>query len=110
MTRVLPMNATLTWCPAPCQPFPRPWTKRPLLILGIIPAFTVLIFQFAHLYFKPSSQIKTQNNKSAENEEITQIKGTTDLGQQAKLYTKLIQRVGPEQAQEALYKSGLPFD
>lgn len=42
--------------------------------------------------------------------EISQIKTTTNLDEQVKLYKALIERVGPEQAQGELQKSGLPFD
>ncbi len=41
--------------------------------------------------------------------EITQIKDTTDMKVQSELYLKLIERVGPEEAQLDLLKSGLPF-
>lgn len=43
------------------------------------------------------------------NSEIEGIKATEDMKEQIKLYTELIERVGPEQAQEDLFKSGLPF-
>jgi hypothetical protein len=48
--------------------------------------------------------------KTNESTEITEIKKTSDLQKQTKLYTQLIARVGPQEAQEELYKSGLPFD
>ncbi len=41
--------------------------------------------------------------------EIQQIKAADNLDKQTKLYKELIERVGPEQAQEHLYNSGLPF-
>lgn len=41
--------------------------------------------------------------------EIQLIKITADKQQQIKLYTALIERVGVEEAQEQLYRSGLPF-
>ncbi len=43
--------------------------------------------------------------------EITAIIGAQDdLAKRVKLYRSLIGRVGPAKAQEALYRSGLPFD
>ena len=44
------------------------------------------------------------------NSEIAGIKATQNQDEQVKLYTKLIERVGPEQAQVDLLNSGLPFD
>lgn len=41
--------------------------------------------------------------------EIAGIKAASVLAEQVKLYTDLIDRVGPEEAQEELYLSGLPF-
>lgn len=41
--------------------------------------------------------------------EIAQIKATANLEQQARLYRQLIERVGPAQAQEDLFRSGLRF-
>lgn len=39
-----------------------------------------------------------------------EIKAEPSLDNQVKLYQKLIEQVGPIEAQEQLYKSGLPFD
>lgn len=47
---------------------------------------------------------------SDQGSEITQIKQTNNLDEQVIFYKKLITRVGPERAQEELYRSGLPFD
>lgn len=41
--------------------------------------------------------------------EIEQIKATQDLKAQTALYSQLLERVGPVEAQEQLYRSGLPF-
>lgn len=49
----------------------------------------------------PSSEIQPM--------EIQKIKATDNLNKQTKLYKALIERVGAEQAQEYLYRSGLPF-
>ncbi len=46
----------------------------------------------------------------AQAQEIKGIKESTNDRQKVLLYTQLIERVGPEGAQEALYTSGLPFD
>lgn len=48
-------------------------------------------------------------NIGISNKEIEQIKISKDFPKQVKLYKKLIERVGPEQAQEDLFHSGLPF-
>ena len=45
-----------------------------------------------------------------EPEEITEIKVTQDMTARSQLYKKLIERVGPVQAQESLAHSGIPFD
>lgn len=42
--------------------------------------------------------------------EISKIKQTNSLDEQVIQYKKLIERVGPEQAQEELFRSGLSFD
>lgn len=42
-------------------------------------------------------------------EEIAKIKATTNLDEQVRWYEELIARIGPEEAQEQLYRSGLPF-
>lgn len=41
--------------------------------------------------------------------EIEEIMGGGSLDEQVKSYTRLIERMGPEQAQDALLSSGLPF-
>lgn len=41
---------------------------------------------------------------------INEIKSENSLDNQVRLYQKLIEKVGPLEAQEQLYKSGLPFD
>lgn len=46
---------------------------------------------------------------ASEEPEITQIKSTTNLDEQVKFYRKLVERIGPEQAQDRLYLSGMPF-
>lgn len=42
--------------------------------------------------------------------EIANIKKASNLDEQVRWYKKLIERVGPEEAQEQLLRSGLPFD
>ncbi len=51
-----------------------------------------------------------QQGKCTVYSEIDSIKNTTSLAEQTTLYKILIDRVGVEKAQEALYLSGLPFD
>lgn len=53
---------------------------------------------------------KTFQKNNSPNSEIMAIKAAQNPDEQVKLYTKLIERVGPEQAQIDLLKSGLPFD
>ncbi len=77
---------------------------RPFLFTGIIIACLLLAFKFGIL----SLGSKFKGNSSA-GAEIAGIKATQNLNEQVKLYKKLIARVGPDQAQEALFKSGLPF-
>lgn len=49
-------------------------------------------------------------DRTSEGTEINDIKLTTKLEDRVVLYKKLIERVGPIEAQEALFRSGLPFD
>lgn len=46
---------------------------------------------------------------TASGQEIEKIKATKNKDEQVGLYVTLIERVGPTQAQEELYRSGLPF-
>ncbi len=62
----------------------------------------VLVF-----YSKPHQSKQSTNSEPAQ--EITQIKNTSNLLDQVKLYKQLIDRVGAAQAQEDLLRSGLPF-
>ncbi len=47
---------------------------------------------------------------SKQSDEISRIKKTKNLVEQSEIYRSLMDRVGPEEAQEMLYKSELPFD
>jgi hypothetical protein len=79
-----------------------------LLGLSVIQtAFLVLFFGII-LVMVQSDKLKTTSTPDDSNE-IAQIKSTKNLTAQTKLYKALIERVGPEQAQEDLFKSGLPF-
>ena len=49
-------------------------------------------------------------DESQFSDEILEIKKTGDLSQRTKWYRQLIERVGPEAAQDELLRSGLPFD
>ncbi len=55
----------------------------------------------------PTSFRPAPNNKKSI--EIEQIRKTTDIKKQSDIYLKLIERVGPVEAQEELLHSGLPF-
>lgn len=60
----------------------------------------------------PSHDIPTfqAGVKASTAPEIDQILAISDLKKQTLIYRNLISRVGPEQAQEELLRSGLPFD
>lgn len=73
-----------------------------LLLLIIV---NVLLFG---IVFKKDNGTSMPTVASAS--EIESIKKATHPKIKEALYTKLIERVGPEMAQEELYKSGLPFD
>lgn len=89
------------------------------IILPII-IFTILVFLFVtkiitldisfHNPFQNTKEQKAQSAESSPPEEIIAIKAATDIKIQGQLYRKLIDRVGIEQAQEELYRSGMPFD
>ena len=53
---------------------------------------------------------KTISDKYELAPEILEIKSAQSLDQQVPIYKRLIERVGPIEAQEQLQKSGLPFD
>src|SRR3989344_4473672 len=65
--------------------------------------------EFKILWPKALFKIGSQKDNTL-NSEIVSIKTVRNIDEQVKLYTKLIERVGPEQAQEDLLRSGLPFD
>lgn len=73
-----------------------------LLLLVVVYEVSILVPEFNLLKDKGPEENKVQ--------EIEEIKATYDLKVRSELYKKLILRVGPEQAQEYLYHSGLPFD
>lgn len=83
--------------------------KKPLFNFSILVLLILLnLYLLSHL-------VKLDNNHSIskippQTEEIAQIKKVNNIDQQVKFYKKLIERVGPEQAQEELFHSGLPFD
>jgi hypothetical protein len=53
--------------------------------------------------------LKSVNTKPL-SKEIRHITNSSDITEQAKWYAQLINRIGPEQAQDELEKSGLPLD
>lgn len=77
--------------------------RKVFIILGII-LVLILVFKFA-----PTHKTSNKESVKAEEPEITAIKGTQVLGDQIEQYKKLIERVGPGEAQDDLYRSGLPF-
>lgn len=77
-----------------------------ILSLGILVLFLVLILKSESLLFNRNL---SKNNLTTP-AEIVSIKATTNLSERVELYKKLIERVGPEQAQLDLYLSGLPFN
>lgn len=79
--------------------------KRLLLFLFLLVALIVL----NNLRPKVSPQLLDQPT-TATPLEIKEIKAIKDLDRQVVLYKKLIDRVGPVEAQEELKNSGLPFD
>lgn len=87
------------------------YRKHKKKVLLVVLAFFIIIN--TSLYFLLISMKHTEikgASTSQEAQEITDIKATRDLKIREGLYRKLIQRIGPEDAQVALYKSGLPFD
>lgn len=66
----------------------------------------MLLIQF----LKPNIPNQKPSETALKAEEIVQIKQTSGVDTQVKLYKNLIERVGPEIAQEELLHSGLPFD
>jgi len=79
--------------------------KFRILVLG---SLLVLLFLFLKLgIFSKVSEL--QKDSSSPVVEITEIKATRNLQEQIRLYKSLIERVGPEEAQIELFKSGLPF-
>lgn len=76
-----------------------------VLLSLIILASSVLFFTT-----KNTNQAIKVNRNQAQALEIDQIKKLTKMEEQVVAYTKLIERVGPVDAQEQLYRSGLSFD
>ena len=60
---------------------------------------------FAAILILPANKETTIQTQ----DEIAKIKATNSIDEQAKLYRQLIERTGPEEAQEQLLRSGLPF-
>src|SRR6185503_15409650 len=72
--------------------------------------FLIVILALAAILLSTSNpNSKKKTAPVADNTEIQQIKTTNNLQEQVGYYKKLIERVGPIQAQEDLYHSGLPF-
>lgn len=73
----------------------------PAISAIIVVMLVILAFQYEILPFGKQKDVGT---------EIADIKLTNNLEQRIGLYRKLIERVGPVEAQDRLYRSGLPFD
>lgn len=78
--------------------------------LSLILFFSVFVFTV--VFFDTRDYLSGKRNKVPQSlpEEIVQIKNTTINSEKVETYTKLIERVGVVEAQEILFKSGLPFD
>lgn len=77
---------------------------KQLLFISII----ALVFFVVKVVPNKSSEISVVKEYQ-ESAEIREIKASGNPTLQVKLYRDLIERVGPEEAQEELYRSGLPF-
>lgn len=81
-------------------------------VLTLVVFFSICSFALG--YFLKTGQTPKQEEKQTNSQkipsEIKEIKSSLNLDQKVKIYKKLIERVGPEQAQEDLLHSGLPFD
>lgn len=71
--------------------------------------FTILIL-IGVLLIVNQAKFDTSSSLSVKKISIDEIKSESNLDNQVKLYLKLIEQVGPLQAQEQLFRSGLPFD
>lgn len=76
------------------------WLYGVLVVLVLIVSIGLLLGQ--------EPDVNTAPPGSAD--EIQKIKTTADLTERVVHYKALIERVGPERAQEELFRSGLPFD
>ena len=72
-----------------------------------IPLVGILTFYLSSSLF--SFSINNANKEFA-GDMIVKIKATEDIKVQSKFYLKLIEKIGPEKAQEEFYHSGLPFN
>lgn len=79
-------------------------------IIVVIVIVNLLIIGYVSKSFITSSQAEPPQPHSQVAGEIAGIVATKNARLQVTLYTQLIERVGPVQAQEDLYHSGLPFD
>lgn len=80
-----------------------------LIVLNINSFYNLTLLGITKVPFLYSNSVVTSKN-TFEEPEITAIKQLKNSKPQSPLYRKLIERIGPEAAQEALYRSGLPFD
>ena len=79
---------------------------KPRLILLLLIEGVLLI-----LLFNKQTPVHTKSQNIGKPPEITaMLSAQNNVDEQTKLYRKLIERLGPEQAQEELLHSGLPFN
>lgn len=83
--------------------------KKSLDILLSIVFIGISIYFVYKTIFLINYLLEKPTPVSTVSREITGIKASSDINEQAVLYRSLIERVGPGQAQEELFRSGLPF-
>lgn len=86
------------------------FSKKRILIVCVFLLLIIWNAAIVAFFLYSRTGTATPMEKKAEAREITQIKATTDIRERERSYTELIERIGPEEAQEALQNSGLPYD
>lgn len=80
------------------------------LLLLLLLLFNFGVMGYFIFTFMGKSEAELPVKKTLLSPEISAIVATTDQKIQTEAYMKLLNRVGPAEAQEQLYHSGLPFD
>ncbi len=78
--------------------------------ISAIVVVTAILCSMVFLILARTSAGDRNSTADTAGSEIIKIKNSSDLAEQIKTYNELIKNVGPETAQELLYKSGLPFN